>query len=518
MNNENPIIVGLDIGTTKIAAVAGRKNQYGKLEILAFGRADSSGVNHGEVMNVEECIRSIKVALDQCLAFNPHLQIKEVYVGIAGRHIKSIQSRGERVVSNAEEVIRKEDIEALIRDQYKTCMPIGDDIIDIIPQDFTVGSVHGLTQQQIVGMSGVKVSANFHIISGDRGAIRNIHRSVTHSGLKTRDLVLQPLASAAAVMCADDLEAGVAIVDIGGGTTDLAVFHDGMLKHTAVIPIAGVNITNDIRQGLGVLRSQAEQMKTQFGVALEDHAKPNAFITIPGLKGQAPKEISARNLAKIIEARMVDILDYVQYHLKEQDLMSKLNGGIILTGGGSQLNFLPQLTEFRTGLHARIGLPNEHLAGGHIKELAKPMYATAIGLILRGYDDFENSRQPFVSFNNDNQVSLADRDAEKETPVKPISIEEELLAHFGDSSSIDTGIHYEAHATPNDEFTPESASGEVFPSDLFNQGTAPTHTDGSENERMEKRNRTIRGVFATVKKGVLRMFDGLDNLDDKPLN
>jgi cell division protein FtsA len=506
MNNENPIIVGLDIGTTKIAAIAGRKNQFGKLEILAFGRADSSGVNHGEVMNVEECIRSIQIALNQCLGSNPHLQIKEVYVGIAGRHIKSSQNRGERVVSNAEEVIRKEDIEALIRDQFKTYVPAGDEIIDIIPQDFTVGGVHGLTQQDVVGMSGVKVAANFHIISGDRGAIKNIYRSVTQSGLKTKDLVLQPLASAAAVMCPEDLEAGVAIVDIGGGTTDLAVFHDGMLKHTAVIPIAGVNITNDIRIGLGVLRSQAEQMKVQFGVALEGHAKPNAYITIPGLKGQAPKEISAKNLAKIIEARMVDILDYVQFHLKEQQLLDKLHGGIILTGGGSQLQYLAQLTEFKTGLHARIGYPNEHLTGDHNKELLKPMYATAIGLILRGYDDFEHNRQGFISFNNDVNVTMFERKQETEEPK-----EETTPVESGDFE------HYfpEAETTPHFE---ETSSEHI---DLFSQPEAEQQqVSMQENEQVAVRRNAIFKIFKMVDLSRMkkRLIDAFEKLDDKPLN
>lgn len=506
MNNENPIIVGLDIGTTKIAAIAGRKNQFGKLEILAFGRADSSGVNHGEVMNVEECIRSIQIALNQCLGSNPHLQIKEVYVGIAGRHIKSSQNRGERVVSNAEEVIRKEDIEALIRDQFKTYVPAGDEIIDIIPQDFTVGGVHGLTQQDVVGMSGVKVAANFHIISGDRGAIKNIYRSVTQSGLKTKDLVLQPLASAAAVMCPEDLEAGVAIVDIGGGTTDLAVFHDGMLKHTAVIPIAGVNITNDIRIGLGVLRSQAEQMKVQFGVALEGHAKANAYITIPGLKGQSPKEISAKNLAKIIEARMVDILDYVQFHLKEQQLLDKLHGGIILTGGGSQLQYLAQLTEFKTGLHARIGFPNEHLTGDHNKELLKPMYATAIGLILRGYDDFEHNRKGFISFNNDVNVTMVERKQETEE-----SKEETTPVESGDYAD----YFPEATATP---FSEEISSENT---DLFSQPEAePQQPISKENEQATIRRKAISKIFgmvdlSNVKK---RLMEAFEKFDDKPLN
>ncbi|HPH84404.1 MAG TPA: cell division protein FtsA, partial [Ferruginibacter sp.] len=233
-------------------------------------------------------------------------------------------------------------------------------------------------------------------ITGDKNAIRNINRSVEKAGLVTKDLVLQPLASAAAVMCDQDLEAGVAIVDIGGGTTDLAVFYEGILKHTAVIPFGGENITNDIKTGLGVLKTQAEQMKIQFGSALSDEAKSNAFITIPGLRGMAPKEISVKNLANIIQARMSEIMDFVTYHLKQVGLDNRmLNGGVILTGGGSQLKHLLQLTEYVTGLNARIGYPNEHLSGGHIDELAKPMYSTCIGLILKGYNDYENKHKQF---------------------------------------------------------------------------------------------------------------------------
>ncbi len=391
---EQPIIVGLDIGTTKVVAIAGRKNEFGKVEILGSGRSDSAGVSHGVVMNIEQCIRSIELAIDNCIASNPNLEIKEVYVGIAGQHIKSLQTRGDRVRGNVDSEIGKDDIELLVRDQYKTYIPAGDQIIDIIPQDFTVDSIPNVVDP--IGMSGVKIGANFHIITGDRNAIRNIKRCVDKSKLMTRDLVLQPLASAAAVMNDEDLEAGVAIVDIGGGTTDLAVFYDGMLKHTAVIPYAGVNITNDIRNGLGVLRAQAEQMKVQFGTALADEANANAYITIPGLRGLPPKEISVKNLAHIIQARMQEILEYVVYHLKQIDLDKRLYGGIILTGGGAQLKHITQLTEFVTGMGARIGYPNEHLAGGHNDNLMNPMYSTCIGLILRGYHDFENGRMRFA--------------------------------------------------------------------------------------------------------------------------
>jgi cell division protein FtsA len=394
MNQEQPIIVGLDIGTTKIAAIAGRKNEYGKLEILGFGRANSNGVKHGQVLNIDETIKAIRMALDNCYASNPNLDITEVYVGIAGHHIKSLQTRGDIVRQSTEDEITQKEIDQLVADQYKTYIPAGDQIIDVIPQEFAVDNFQNIISP--IGYGGVKVGANFHIITGDKNAIKNISRAVEKSGLQTKDLVLQPLASAAAVMGQEDLEAGVAIVDIGGGTTDLAVFYEGILKHTAVIPFGGENITNDIKTGLGVLKTQAEQMKVQFGSALSNEAKGNAFITIPGLRGMPAKEISVKNLANIIQARMSEIMDFVSYHLKQVGLDNKmLNGGIVLTGGGAQLKHLIQLTEYVTGLNARIGYPNEHLASGQIEELARPTYSTCIGLILKGYSDYEHNRKQF---------------------------------------------------------------------------------------------------------------------------
>jgi len=394
-HNEPPIIVGLDIGTTKIAAIAGRKNEHGKLEILGFGRANSNGVQHGQVLNIDQTIKAIQQALLNCYDSNPELEINEVYVGIAGHHIKSLQTRGDIVRQDPETEIQRWEIDQLLNNQRKTFIPAGDQIIDVIPQDFHVDNIQNIKDP--VGYNGVKVGANFHIITGDRNAIRNINRAVERSSLVTKDLVLQPLASASAVMSDIDMEAGVAILDIGGGTSDLAVFYEGILKHTAVIPFGGENITNDIRMGLGVLKSQAEAMKVQFGSALADEAKSNAFITIPGLKGMPAKEISVKNLAAIIQARMSEILDFVTYHIKQVGLDSRaLNGGIILTGGGSQLKHLIQLTEYTTGLNARIGLPNEHLAPNHIEELKKPMYATCLGLILKGYSDYDHKYKEFA--------------------------------------------------------------------------------------------------------------------------
>lgn len=397
MNNpEAPIIVGLDIGTTKIAAIAGRKNEHGKLEILGFGRANSNGVQHGQVLNIDLAVKAIQQALQNCYNSNPDLEINEVYVGIAGHHIKSLQTRGDMVRQDAEIEIQAQEVLQLIENQRKTFIPAGDQIIDVIPQDFYVDNIQAIKDP--VGYNGVKVGANFHIITGDRNAIRNINRAVMRSTLKTKDLVLQPLASAGAVMSEVDLEAGVVILDIGGGTSDIAVFHDGILKHTAVIPFGGENITNDIKQGLGVLKTQAEAMKIKFGSALASEANANAYITIPGLRGMPSKEISVKNLSQIIQARMGEILDFVVYHLKQVGLdKGALNGGVILTGGGAQLKHLIQLTEYATGLNARIGLPTEHLAPNHIEELKKPMYSTCLGLILKGYNDYEKHHKNFTT-------------------------------------------------------------------------------------------------------------------------
>ena len=424
-HNDAPIIVGLDIGTTKIAAIAGRKNEYGKLEILGFGRANSNGVSHGQVLNIDQTIKAIQAALENCALSNPDLEINEVYVGIAGHHIKSLQTRGDIVRQDADIEISRAEVEQLVNNQRKTFIPAGDQIIDVIAQDFHVDSNQNIKDP--IGYNGVKVGANFHIITGDRNAIRNINRAVTRSGLQTKDLVLQPLASASAVMSEIDMEAGVAILDIGGGTSDLAVFYEGILKHTAVIPFGGENITNDIRLGLGVLKTQAEAMKVQFGSALADEAKANAYITIPGLKGMPAKEISVKSLAQIIQARMGEILDFVTYHLKQVGLDHRaLNGGIILTGGGSQLKHLIQLTEYTTGLNARIGLPNEHLAANHIDELKKPMYATCIGLILKGYNDYDHQYKEF----NEQFVKMEVPSALKKNPVAspevPVAVAPEM--------------------------------------------------------------------------------------------
>lgn len=437
MTNNQPIIVGLDIGTTKVVAIAGRKNEFGKLEILGFGEAKSNGVQHGMVLNINQTISAIEDAMKNCYASNPELNIKEVYVGVAGHHIKSLQTRGDRVRTATEEVIKQNEIDQLVDDQYKTYIPAGDQIIDVIPQEYTVDNFQNITDP--IGRTGVKIGANFHIITGDRNAIKNINRSVESTGLRVKDLMLQPLASSAAVMSEQDIEAGIAILDIGGGTTDLAVFYEGILKHTAVIPFGGENITTDIKMGLGVLKSHAEQMKLQFGSALVDAAHNNAFIKIPSLRGLPSKDISVKNLAGIIQARMSEILAFVTFHLKQVGLDNKmLNGGIVLTGGGSQLKHLIQLTEYVTGLNARIGYPNEHLAGNHFEGMEKPMYATCIGLILKGYNVYESSLNELKSETPTTIVETPVNQPQKEVVIKRINNKPKTFKEF--MTSIKGGV------------------------------------------------------------------------------
>ena len=236
-------------------------------------------------------------------------------------------------------------------------------------------------------MSGVKLEGNFHIITGQITAAKNIYKCVEKTGLKVTDLTLEPLASAMSVLSPEEMEAGIVLVDIGGGTTDVAIFHDSVIRHTAIIPYGGNIITEDIKEGCNVMKNHAEALKTKFGSALASEAADNEIITIPGLKGRDPKEISVKNLAKIIQARLQEILELVYFEVKSSGLEKKLAGGIVLTGGGSMLKHITHLASLVTGLDARVGYPNEHLAKGMVEEVKSPIYATGIGLVMKGLND-----------------------------------------------------------------------------------------------------------------------------------
>jgi cell division protein FtsA len=378
--NEN-IVVGLDIGTTKIVCMVGRKNEFNKIEILGIGKSESLGVTRGVVSNIEKTVSAIHEAVKEA-EDNAGVNIRVVNVGIAGQHIKSLQHRGVHTRKSAADEINQSDIDALIEDMYKLVMQPGEEIIHVLPQEYIVDNEQGIKEP--IGMSGVRLEANFHIITGQISAAKNIHRCVTKADLEVDDLILEPLASAEAVLSDEEKEAGVALVDIGGGTTDIAIFHEGIIRHTAVIPFGGNIITEDIKTGCTIMKKQAEQLKVKFGSALGSESQANEIVCIPGLRGRDPKEISVKNLAHIIQARMEEIIEQVFYEIKNSGFQKQLIGGIVLTGGGAMLKNISQLTEYLTGMDTRVGHPTEHVANS--EGVTNPIYATSVGLIIKGFE------------------------------------------------------------------------------------------------------------------------------------
>lgn len=395
-SKSSSIVVGLDIGTTKICVIIGRRNEHGKIEVLGLGKAESAGVTRGVVSNIAKTVKGILQAVEEGSA-QSNVDVKIVNVGIAGQHIKSLQHRGILTRKDLSNEISKRDIDRLIDDMYKLAMSPGEEIIHVLPQEFTVDNEPGVKDP--IGMAGVRLEANFHIITGQVTAIKNIMKCVVQGNLETQDLILEPLASSESVLSEEEKEAGVVLVDIGGGTTDVAIFHEGIIRHTAVIPFGGNSVTEDIREGCAVMRNQAELLKVKFGSALAQENKDNEIICVPGLRGREPKEISVKNLANVIEARMEEIIDHVHYEIKSSGYEKKLIGGIVVTGGGALLKHLPQLIEYVTGLDCRVGYPNEHLAKNETlpknvyEDLKSPMYATGIGLLIKGIEKVESEYQ-----------------------------------------------------------------------------------------------------------------------------
>ncbi|MBC6368249.1 cell division protein FtsA [Algoriphagus sp. AK58] len=386
MENDK-LIVGLDIGTTKICAIIGRKNEFGKLEVLGMGKAISDGVDRGIVTNIEKTVNAIEKAVEDC-ANMAEVDIAEVIVGIAGQHIQSKIMHGSIMRQPTEDEITVEDVQRLTADMHNIVVPPGNSIIHVMPQDYTVDYEGGIKDP--VGMSGTRLEADFHIITAQTTAINNINKCVKRANLTSKQLILEPLASSLSVLSDDEKEAGVCLVDIGGGTTDIAIFYENIIRHTAVIPLGGNIITSDIKEGCLLMQAQAELLKTRFGKAIAEEANPNEIVSIPGLRNRPPKEISIRNLASIIQARMEEIIEIVQNEIMQSGYYKKLAGGIVLTGGGAQLQCISQLFEYMTGLDTRIGFPNEHLGKSVIEEVKSPMYATTVGLVLAGFKSLDN--------------------------------------------------------------------------------------------------------------------------------
>ncbi|MER2997109.1 cell division protein FtsA [Pontibacter populi] len=393
MQNDK-IVVGLDIGTTKVCALVGRRNEYGKLEILGMGKAASEGVVRGMVSNIDKTVEAIRKAVSQAEA-QADINIGVVNVGIAGQHIKSLQHNGSITRSVTDNEITVEDVNRLTNDMYRLVTPPGSEIIHVMPQEYKVDYEEGIVDP--VGMSGVRLEGNFHIITAQSNAISNINKCVTRAGLEIDQLILEPLASCLSVLSDEEREAGVALVDIGGGTTDVAIFKDNIIRHTAVLPFGGNIITSDIKQGCMVMQNQAEQLKVKFGKAIADEASENEIVSIPGLRDRTPKEISLKNLAYIIEARMEEIVELVYAEIVRSGYANGLAAGIVITGGGAQLQNLVQLVEYISGMDTRIGYPNEHLGKSKIDAVKSPMYATSVGLVLAGFQSLDNRSVERVS-------------------------------------------------------------------------------------------------------------------------
>ena len=387
---KNELYIGLDIGTTKIVAMIGIVNEYQKLKIIGVGKSKSLGVHRGVVNNISQTIQSIQGAIHEA-ENHSNEKIDKVVVGIAGQHIRSLQHSDYITRDNSNEVIAESDIDKVINQVYKLVMMPGEEIIHVLTQEFRIDGQSEIKEP--IGMFGGRLEANFHVVVGQVSSIKNIARCVKSSGIDFDGITLEPLASADAVLSREEKEAGVALIDIGGGTTDLAIFKDNIIRHTSVIPFGGNIITEDIKEGCSIIEKQAELLKIKFGSAWPGENKDNEIVSIPGLRGRDPKEISIKNLSKIIHARVVEIIEQVYMEIKNyghEEQKKKLIAGIVLTGGGSQLKHLKQLVEYVTGMDTRIGLPNEHLAGNNSVEISDPTFATAVGLVMNSMEKRKN--------------------------------------------------------------------------------------------------------------------------------
>lgn len=413
--SEEKIIVGLDIGTTKVACIVGRRAENKKIEILGYGKTVSTGVRRGVVTNILETVEAIKKAVKQA-SDQSGVDIQRVSVGIAGQHIKSLQHRGVMMRDNHETEITEAELEQLREDTRKINMMPGEEIIDIIPQDIYVD---GELANNPVGMLGSKIEANFHVIIGQTLAAKNIVKCIQNAGLEMDYMILEPIASAQAVLDEEEKDAGVVLVDIGGGTTDIAIFKENKIQHTAVIPFGGNIITEDICTGCSIIKHYAEEVKVKFGSALADENREDEVVSIPGIKGRPPKEISFKNLAGIIQSRLEEIFELVNIEIQKARSDNKLIAGIVLTGGGAMMKHINMLAEFNTGMEVRIGHPDEHLTKGKFKEMASPMYSTGIGLVIETLYRMEHDEQLRAS----QEAIRAQRAAAMAVPTQPVEIE-----------------------------------------------------------------------------------------------
>jgi cell division protein FtsA len=374
------ILVGLDIGTTKVCAVVAGRDENGKINILGVGRSPSEGMNRGVVTHIDKTINSIRNAIEKAEA-QSGVAIKTVIVGIAGDHIQSIQSRGVVAITGPDHEVTQADIDRLIDDTKRVALPSDRKIIHVIPQEFIIDGQDGVYDP--LGMTGVRMEANVHIITGLVSAAQNIYKCVQRAGLEISDMVLEPLASSYAVLDDEEKEVGIALLDVGGGTTDLAVFEERTIRHTAVIGIAGKKVTDDIRKGLGILTDQAERVKREHGFAFVPSVVDDEPIVLPGVGGRAPLQIDKTLLARIIQPRMEEIFEIAALEIKRSGYSKHLSGGVVITGGGALTKGVADLAREVLGMPVKIGIPSG-FSGGLVREIENPTYSTAVGLVIHG--------------------------------------------------------------------------------------------------------------------------------------
>jgi cell division protein FtsA len=392
MTETERIMVGLDIGTTKICAIVASIDEQERINILGVGKAPSDGLNRGVVVNIDKTVNAIKEAIAQA-ELASGIEVNSVNVGIAGDHIRSMRSKGVITINNRDNEITSKDVERLLEDCQRIMLPTDQQILHVIPQEFVVDGQDGISDP--VGMSGMRMEAEVHIITGLVSAAKNIYRCVERAGYQVADIILEPLASSYSALDTEEKEAGVVLVDIGGGTTDVAIFQESTIRHTAVIAVAGQKVTDDIRIGLSVLDDQAENLKRKHGESYADLIQEDEVITVPGIAGRPPKEITKSILGKIIQARMEEILEIVGIEIKRSGYSDALSAGVVLTGGGSLVKNICPLANENLGMDAKIGLPLG-ITGGLVEEVNSPIYATAVGLVIHALKTGMNNQKTMI--------------------------------------------------------------------------------------------------------------------------
>lgn len=377
---ERNLLVGLDIGTSKLVAVVGEINHDGDLEIIGIGSHPSRGLKKGVVVNIESTVQSIQRAVEEA-ELMAGCQIHSVYAGIAGSHIRSLNSHG--IVAIRDKEVSSEDVERVIDAAKAVAIPADQRIIHILPQEFIIDSQEGVREP--IGMSGVRLEAKVHIVTGAVSAVQNIVKCVRRCGLEVNDVILEQLASSYAVLTEDEKELGVCLVDIGGGTSDIAIFTEGAIRHTAVIPIAGDQVTNDIAVALRTPTQHAEDIKIKYACALAQLANPDETIEVPSVGDRPPRRLSRQTLAEVVEPRYEELMTLVQAELRRSGFEDIIAAGIVLTGGSSRIEGLIELAEEVFHVPVRLGVPQN--IQGLADVVRNPIYATGVGLLMYGRDN-----------------------------------------------------------------------------------------------------------------------------------